>query len=449
MPVTAQSTQVTAETFNDLVTQAVNFLGIELGQLCRPRTKFVGSDQIVTNEDWNDLINDIIDARTFTLLGSSARAEVSNSLSSPWTTSGIPSNNTISASLYNDLEQMIEDAQTAANPGYTNLGTENFSFTVPDDTNVGFTGSVQIGFPGGYTYTSNAKGETRVASNVDHARHWTNAGGRVISDIEASNVPEDDKNQDYVSMADLISASPPNWSPLEGDSEWRSLAGEASAYNTYATATYGSNSLELLARKVNDYTGEIEMRLTDGSTGAPDEIVTADFTTNNRVYYPSTLGNNLKPTAGTPTIVTSGITDYYVDIELPKTGSQSGSSRLFNDPVNTDTNAVGEYNVPLGTYNVRVTGSVTVDGTRDGIFGIDKDPAGDVYLIIRTLSNTGPDLEKFYIIPGKSTSARTVVVDETFQATGFAVHYALLQWSYNGDGPHWIKAKLRFQLDPV
>lgn len=449
MPVTAQSTEVTAGSFNDLVTQIINFWGIELGQLCRPLTKFVGSDQIITNEIWSDLINDIVDARAFTLLGTSSRADVSSQIPSPWNGTSLPNNVVITAAVYNAVEQMIEDAQTAVNPGYANLASNNFSFTVPDDTNVGFEGSITIGFPGGYTYTSNANGDTRIASNVDHARHWTNAGGRILTDIEYANVPEDDKNQDYASMADLISANPPNWSPIEGDSEWRNLASEQSAYNTYATATYADNFMDLRARKINDYTGEVQMRLTDGAGGSPDEIVTADFTTNNRLYYPSTLGNNLLPVASDPIIVSSGITDYFVDISLPRTGSQSGSSNLFNDPVNTDTNTIGEYNVPLGTYNVTVTGSVGVDGTRDGFFGSDKDPAGDVYLIIRTLSYTGPDLKKFYIIPGKSTSARTVPVNLSFQATGYAVHYALIQWSYNGDGPHWVEAKLRFQLDPV
>jgi hypothetical protein len=449
MPVTPQSTQVTADTFNELVTQTINFWGVELGQICRPLTRFVGTDEIVTNERWNDLINDVIDARHFTLRGTNTRAEVAGLIPSPWNGTALPNNQVITADVYNTVEQMIEDAQVAVNPGYANLGTDNFSFTVPDDTNVGFSGSVTIGFPGGYTYTSNANGDTRVASNTDHARHWTNAGGRILTDITYANVPDDDKNQDYASMADLISANPPNWSPLEGNSDWRSLASEQSAYNTYATATYADNFMDLRARKINDYTGEVQMRLTDGSGGDPDEIVTADFTTNNRVYYPSFLGNDLKPTVGEPNVVSQGITDYYVDISLPRTGSQSGTSGLFNDPVNTDTNTIGEYNVPLGTYNVTVTGSVGVDGTRDGFFGLDKDPAGDVYLIIRTLSYTGPDLQKVLLIPGKSTSARTKTVNWSFTATGYAVHYALIQWSYNGDGPHWVEAKLRFQLDPV
>lgn len=450
MPVTQNSTQITADTFNSLVTEVVNYWGLEIGQICRPLTRFVSSDEVITNERWNDVINDIIDARHFTLRGSSTRDAVAQTLPSPWVAaSGIPDNVIISAELYNAAEQMIDQAASVLNPGYTNLGNDNFDFTVPDDTNVGFEGSVTIGFQGGYQYTSNASGDTRVASNLDHARHWTNAGGRVITDIVASNVPDDDKNKDYESMANLISANPPNWSPLEGDTNFRSLATEQSAYNTYATATYADNVMDLDARKINDYTGEIRMRLTDGAGGSPDEIVTADFTTNNRVYYPSFLGNDLKPTKGTPSITSQGITDYYVDLNLPTTGSLSGSSGLFNDPVNTDTVTLGEYNIPNGEWSITITGSVTTFGVRDGLwFFRDNDPAGDVDLIIRTLSFTGPDLYSERIFPGLRTGSHTKNISVNFDASGTAVHYALLRWRYNGDGPHSISAKLRFQIDP-
>lgn len=447
MPVTT-TTSATADTFNELVTQTINYWGLELGQLCRPLTRFVGSDDIITNESWNDLISDIVDARAFTLKGSATKEEVHQQLPSPWSPAGIPSNHVISAALYNAAEQMIQDAATALNPGYANLGNTNFHFTIPDDTNVGFEGSTIIGFPGGYNYTSNANGDTRRASNEDHARHWQNAGGIVITDVVASNVPEDDKNKDYEDMANLISANPPVWSPIEGDADWRSLAAEQSAYNTYATGTYTANFLDVRARKLTSYAGEVQLRLDDGSTGSPDEIVTADFTLNNRVYHPSYLDNPLTPVATQPAVVNQGVTDYYVDIELPRTGSQSGTSGLFNDPTNTDTNTIGEYNIPLGDWTVTVTGTVSVDGTRDGLFGLDKDPAGDVDLIIRTLSYTGPDLVVQRVINGKSTSARTNTVNFSFECSGIAVHYAVLRWRYQGDGPHWVAAKLRFQIDP-
>jgi len=448
MPVT-QNDQITADLFNFLVTETVTFYGNGLGQICRPGTRFLESGEVITNEKWNDLILDIIDARHFTIAGSFTKAQVATNIPTPFVyPDGIPDDVGITAELYNAVENMIDTAQAEVRPAYTDLGSDNFSFTVPDDTNVGFTGTLDISFPGGYTYTSNALGETRVASNADHVRHFENAGGKIRTTIDTSNVPEDDKNQDYASMAALITDSAPVWSPTDGDSNFRTLATQTSAYNTYATATYGSNTLTLEGRRKNSFTNTVKFDLIDGSTGDPDEVVTLDFTVNNRVYYPTILGNNLKPAKGASSVVSQGITDYYVDIELPRTFSRTGAESQFRDPAGIQSNSIGSYNVPAGSYTVRVTGSVGVDGTREGFFGQDRDPAGDVDLIIRTLSFNGPDLITQRLISGTTTSAITKNVDFSFEVTGVAVHYAVLRFRYIDDGPHWQQCKLRFQLDP-